>query len=76
MPDSRLALEKGIEVKRHYDFIFCVGRACIATQSLRRAVALDPEIEELNHTVLRRIDSTYYREAEIDSENNTNRLIL
>lgn len=37
MPDSRLALEKGIEVKRHYDFIFCVGRACIATQSLRRA---------------------------------------
>jgi hypothetical protein len=24
-------------VKRHYDFIFCVGRACIATQSLRRA---------------------------------------
>lgn len=37
MPDSSLALEKGIEVKRHYDFIFCVGRACIATQSLRRA---------------------------------------
>lgn len=24
-------------MKRHYDFIFCVGRACIATQSLRRA---------------------------------------
>ncbi len=48
----------------------------VFTQSLRRAVALDPEIEELNQTVLRRIDSTYYREAEIDSENNTNRLIL
>ena len=48
----------------------------VFTQSLRRAVTLDPEIEELNHTVLRRIDSTYYREAEIDSENNTNRLIL
>lgn len=48
----------------------------VFTQSLRRAVTLDPEIEELNQTVLRRIDSTYYREAEIDSENNTNRLIL
>lgn len=48
----------------------------VFTQSLRKAVALDPEIEELNQTVLRRIDSTYYREAEVDSENNTNRLIL
>ena len=48
----------------------------VFTQSLRRAVTLDPEIEKLNQTVLRRIDSTYYREAETDSENNTNRLIL
>ena len=48
----------------------------VFTQSLRKAVTLDPEIEKLNQTVLRRIDSTYYREAETDSENNTNRLIL
>lgn len=46
----------------------------VFTQSLRRAVTLDPEIEELNQTVLRRIDSTYNREAETDSD-NTNRLI-
>ena len=37
MPHTGVALEKGGKVKRHYDFIFCVGRACIATQSLRRA---------------------------------------
>lgn len=47
----------------------------VFTQSLRRAVTLDPEIEELNQTVLRRVDSTIYRGADVDNE-NINRLII
>ena len=48
----------------------------VFTQMLRRAVILDPDVEELNQVALRRVDSTYYREADIDNETNINRLII
>lgn len=43
----------------------------VFTQVLRKAVLLDPEIEELNQVVLRRVDNTNYRLT----DENTNRLI-
>lgn len=47
----------------------------VFTQTLRQAKILNPEIEELNQMVLRRLNTVFYRAAEIDSENNSNRLI-
>lgn len=43
----------------------------VFTQVLRKAVLLDPEIEELNQVALRRVDNTDYR----STDENTNRLI-
>lgn len=47
----------------------------VITQVVQKVTLLDPAIEWANHIAIRRIDSTYYREAENGSE-NTNRLIL
>lgn len=47
----------------------------IITQIVQKVTLLDPVIETANHIAIRRIDSTYYREAENGSE-NTNRLII
>ena len=43
----------------------------VFTQNLQQAINLDPVIEELNHTIMRRVDSTYYRAA----NNSNNRII-
>lgn len=48
----------------------------IITQVVQKVTQLDPEIETANHVALRRVDSTYYREAEVDNETNINRLII
>ena len=47
----------------------------IITQVVQKVTLLDPGIEAANHLAMRRLDSTYYRESEVDSENNINRSI-
>ena len=46
----------------------------VFTQTLRKAKVLDAEVEALNQLIMRRLDSTYYRAADINNE-NINRLI-
>lgn len=48
----------------------------IITQIVQKVTLLDTGIEEANHIALRRVDNTYYREADIDNETNINRLII
>ena len=47
----------------------------IITQVVQKVTLLDPGIEAANHLAMRRLDTTYYRESEVDSENNINRSI-
>lgn len=42
----------------------------VFSQNLQQSVNLDPVIEELNHAIMRRVDTTYYRLAN-DSNNRT-----
>lgn len=46
----------------------------VITQMVQKVTHLNPVIENANHVALRRIDSTYYRRSDIDSETDINRL--